>query len=134
MVMAPGGNLGGSSDPGAQKPADAANPAPTNLQVLSIRFPTNSVGGPTDAGALIGTAPGQANTPYTVSATNLVQSYGGIRIGNAAGSGAKIWGGFAVPSAGIGTNGDWYFRSDPAQAAGSRVYFMTGGAWVATAL
>lgn len=43
----------------------------------------------------------------------------------------KLWSGQGVPSATLGGNGDYFFRSDG--TAGAHAYFKTGGAWGAIA-
>jgi hypothetical protein len=57
---------------------------------------------------------------------------GGHYLGNTtATQGGALFGGSGVPAAGLGANGDVYFRSDG--GAGTTMYQKRAGAWVATA-
>lgn len=47
------------------------------------------------------------------------------------GSASRLRQGSGVPSAGLGSNGDHYFRTDGAQT--TNIYYKTGGSWVALA-
>jgi|SRR5215831_20099155 len=62
-----------------------------------------------------------------------VATSGSVTVGNGAAQGPKLWGGSGVPAAGLGANGDYYFRTDAVAAAGTRIYVKSAGAWVATA-
>lgn len=42
----------------------------------------------------------------------------------------KLWGGGGVPSASLGADGDYYFRSDGAAGANTCIYHRESGAWV----
>lgn len=48
-------------------------------------------------------------------------------------SGTSLIAGAGVPAAGLGTNGQFYFRSDGGGAGATHLYFKTGGAWIAIA-
>lgn len=44
--------------------------------------------------------------------------------------GGNLWGGSGVPAAGLGNNGDYFFRTDTPGVANQRVYVKSAGAWV----
>lgn len=48
-------------------------------------------------------------------------------------SGTSLIAGVGVPGAGLGSNGQFYFRSDGGGAGATHLYFKTGGAWIALA-
>ena len=48
-----------------------------------------------------------------------------IRLGS-----IRIHSGAGVPSASLGANGDYYFRSDGATGASTTIYFKAAGAWM----
>ena len=54
----------------------------------------------------------------------------GIAVGNGTTAGPRLWGGTGAPAAGLGANGDYYFRSDTPGTANQRVYVKSAGAWV----
>src|SRR5215471_10584329 len=55
----------------------------------------------------------------------------GIFLGaNVAGQGPAMYGGSGAPAAGLGANGDYYFRSDTPATANQRIYVKSAGAWV----
>jgi hypothetical protein len=45
----------------------------------------------------------------------------------------RIFSGSGVPAAGLGTNGDFYFRIDTPGTATQRLYVKSAGTWVGTA-
>jgi len=53
-------------------------------------------------------------------------NYGGLNISSVLG-GATIYGGSGAPGGGVGSNGDFYFRSDG--GASTHLYFKAGGTW-----
>ena len=56
---------------------------------------------------------------------------GPLSLGNGAAVGLGLWSGSGVPAAGLGANGDIYFRSDG--GAGTTMYQKRAGTWTATA-
>lgn len=64
-----------------------------------------------------------------------VNLLGGIKLSNfGTGTGPTVWGGSGVPSNGLGSIGDYYFRSDQVDFAGSRIYVKAStGVWGGTA-
>jgi hypothetical protein len=56
---------------------------------------------------------------------------GGLHLGDNNGAGgATLWSVSGVPSNGIGSNGDYCFRTDAVGTANARLYVRSGGAWV----
>lgn len=55
----------------------------------------------------------------------------GIQLGDTVADGPTEFGGTGIPAAGLGVNGDYYFRDDA--GAGTHIYFKTAGAWAAFA-
>src|SRR2546429_6380565 len=55
-----------------------------------------------------------------------------VQVGNAAelGSGSTLFSGSGVPSSGMGSNGDFYFRTDTPGTVNQRIYVKSSGAWV----
>jgi len=55
-----------------------------------------------------------------------------VQVGNAAklGSGPTLFSGSGVPSSGMGSNGDFYFRTDTPGTVNQRIYVKSSGAWV----
>lgn len=102
------------------------------INTEKIAFPTSSIANQNNL-LTIGNS-NYSQSPYAIYVTNNVSSFGYLRVGNGAASGANIWGGAGVPSNALGGNGDWYFTSSPGAVEGARLYFKVGGAWVATAL
>lgn len=41
----------------------------------------------------------------------------------------SLWGGSGVPSSGLGSDGDYYLRTDTPTTANQRLYAKSGGAW-----
>ena len=70
-----------------------------------------------------------------ITATGAVtgSTVGGVAVGNGTATGATQLSGTGVPAAGLGANGDFYFRSDGTVAAHTVIYHKEAGAWVATA-
>jgi len=55
----------------------------------------------------------------------------GIRSGNGTVASAnRIWEGTGAPGAGLGADGDFYFRNDTPGTANQRIYVRSAGAWV----
>jgi hypothetical protein len=74
-----------------------------------------------------------ANRPrYIYAATDVIAptlwATAAIILGAAGANG--ITGGVGAPSAGIGSNGDYYFRSDTPATSLQRIYVKSAGAWV----
>jgi hypothetical protein len=44
-------------------------------------------------------------------------------------TGNSLWNGSGVPAAGLGINGDYYFRIDTPGTANQRIYVKSAGAW-----
>ena len=61
-----------------------------------------------------------------------ISSVSSIAPGNGSTVGAKQWSGSGVPSNGLGSDGDFYFRSDGTVAAHTVVYHKESGSWVPT--
>lgn len=51
---------------------------------------------------------------------------GEIKLGNA----SSLYSGSGAPSSGLGSNGDFYFRSDTPGTANQRIYVKSGGSWI----
>lgn len=92
-------------------------------------------------GGAAGTTLGTLNvtsltTTGTVSAgSNVLGNQGvfssGVRPGNGTvASTGRLLGGNGAPTAGIGSDGDFYFRMDPPAVANQRIYVKSAGAWV----
>lgn len=50
--------------------------------------------------------------------------------GDTAGHGPGLWAGSGAPGAGLGANGDFYFRSDGVVASSPVIYHKESGSWV----
>lgn len=61
-----------------------------------------------------------------------VSSTGGHQLGNGTVVGPALYGGTGVPAAGLGVNGDYYFRADGSSAT-THIYFKSAGAWAGIA-
>ena len=66
------------------------------------------------------------NTLFRVDDSGFMVNYGGLNISSVLG-GATIYGGSGAPGGGVGSNGDFYFRSDG--GASTHLYFKAGGTW-----
>lgn len=69
----------------------------------------------------------------TWQASQNINAVGSLGCGNGAAIGGHLWSGSGVPAAGLGANGDYYFRTDTPGTVGQRIYVKSAGAWVATA-
>lgn len=56
-----------------------------------------------------------------------LESTGVVSPGNGTTVGSNMWSGTGVPSSGLGSNGDFYFRTDG--GSGTHLYFKASGAW-----
>ena len=65
----------------------------------------------------------------TVAFDGLLTSISSVAPGNGTTIGPAHWGGSGAPSAGLGANGDYYFRSDTPGTANQRIYVKSAGAW-----
>ena len=77
-----------------------------------------------------GGAAGTGITNVTATGTltgGSVVTVGSVTVGNSAIAGPKLWGGVGAPAAGLGANGDFYFRSDG--AANTHIYNKAAGTW-----
>lgn len=75
-----------------------------------------------------------ASRPRNIYAANWVVaatgSFLGVNFGNGTvTSGNQMLGGTGAPAAGMGNNGDYYFRTDTPGTANQRLYVKSGGAW-----
>jgi hypothetical protein len=75
---------------------------------------------------------GMAIQLYSDQYTTLKMSLNGtgngeVKLGNS----SSIYSGNGVPAAGLGANGDFYFRTDTPGTANQRIYIKSAGAWVA---
>jgi hypothetical protein len=68
---------------------------------------------------------GAAGTGLTAVSSGTVTATTSITVGT-----AVLRGGSGVPAAGLGANGDYYFRTDTPATANQRIYVKSAGAWV----
>jgi len=71
----------------------------------------------------IGTS--SASRPRTIWASNTLVSSVGLNVG-----GVQIYAGNPAPTAGLGVDGDFYFRNGTPGTANQRIYVKSAGAWV----
>ena len=89
---------------------------------------------------LWGGGPGTGSSAYGgISTSNSVFSAGaiygagrGISPGSSTGSTTNVlWSGSGAPGAGVGSNGDFWFRTDTPGTVNQRIYIKAAGAWTA---
>ena len=120
-VLAPGGNLGGDNyfDPPATfgMYQDASGNIVINLkpgQHFKLVEPTFTVLDVAD------------NIGISIGGFPMVGNYFSFTTTG----GGSIRGGSGAPAAGLGNNGDYFFRTDTPGTANQRVYVKSAGAWV----
>lgn len=73
---------------------------------------------------------GQINGAGNIVAAGSLISTFGVQPGNNTIPGANLWSGSGAPAAGLGSNGDYYFRTDTPGTANQRLYVKSAGSWV----
>jgi hypothetical protein len=76
-------------------------------------------------GTGVQTSTGGTPTAPTAATPKVTMATGGLQLNGA----STTYSGSGVPSAGIGANGDYYFRSDTPSTASQRIYVKASGAW-----
>jgi hypothetical protein len=79
-------------------------------------------------GALQSTVLGSPGAPPVALSGSSITSTGPITVG-----GVTLLGGTGVPAAGLGANGNFYFRVDGGGAGTTHIYFKNAGAWIGIA-
>src|SRR5262245_7612001 len=106
-------------------------PAGTGLNGLSVTGNITLSG----TNPTITTGGGGPSVQFTPSDI-IVSTYGGSNVRTGTGNGLALQGaltlraGSGAPAAGLGANGDFYFRSDTPATANQRIYVKSAGAWV----
>lgn len=54
----------------------------------------------------------------------------GIQLGNGASVSGTVYSGSGAPAAGLGVNGDFYFRTDTPATLAQRIYIKSAGSWI----